>query len=446
MAKVSEVIATGAAPGEEDAMAQSTQKARELIEESRRASWLAEGLTLKLQDARAARMGKAVRNSVDSLMDFSQSLHAKLADLQMPLHRLSATCSDPSTRDLCNIEGPTAGLPQGELKNVVAQAGRLAEDAASLLKDVERAAWASLRTSWPSPGMAVSGNQPQFFQAINVPVDAEDKVEESPEIFTAAGCSCQQKEVTGKEASPCESRGHQFNWCLVSDKTQDNCPLRFGGGIQHDITGQDHSIAGVSTLKQSKVSYWDYCSPPLPGSVHHGCECADRTDLYEKYTKDPAYQNDGRMDWDRIPFRDRLSLEAMVKLKASAAAGVNLQDIDPGASQFCVTTPSSGAYRVCPIADKGGSAASSSWCRQRSWDICMPPESGVQGETPVKGKAPAKVEEEESEVIEPEVMCVAVDEAWIALSALSPSALPGGQLQQRPSGRKPSMFDLRAFL
>lgn len=112
------------------------------------------------------------------------------------------------------------------------------------------------------------------------------------------------------------------------------------------------------------------------------------------YFHDPAYRDkDGTFIWDRVPWRHRLALEAMVKMKMlndatstdSAAAADELAERgegDPGASRLCVKTPSSGPFKICPTAQRG-EGAPSGWCSRRSWDICIPRKvaSGISEQT-----------------------------------------------------------------
>lgn len=204
---------------------------------------------------------------------------------------------------------------------------------------------------------------------------------------TSAGCQCD-------ETVKCSYQGQSFNWCQVGGG---RCPVlrpQFGteeaGGKLNpnwiDAAGYDHHVYGnpgpfpASGSHHEQTGYvWDYCTPApkrLPKGAApktaHGGLCAWKGDLYERYEKDSKYQStdmshpDHRVvDTEKVPFEDRLAIEAMVQYKASPGKG-------PGKHTLCDETPSSKPYAVCPaIPDPDNpEAGTNGWLASRTWDFC----------------------------------------------------------------------------
>eukprot|EP00929_Paragymnodinium_shiwhaense_P045690 TRINITY_DN23310_c0_g1_i2.p1 TRINITY_DN23310_c0_g1~~TRINITY_DN23310_c0_g1_i2.p1 ORF type:complete len:646 (-),score=186.96 TRINITY_DN23310_c0_g1_i2:82-2019(-) len=212
---------------------------------------------------------------------------------------------------------------------------------------------------------------------------------------TAGGCTCMKE-------SECASRGREFNWCVVQDGRP--CPIK-RDFTSRDAAGADHRIAGsVPQLS------WDYCVPPKVAlaaqhedaiPVHPGGQCADRTDVADEYFNNPAYLGkDGQFDFQKVPWKDRLALEVMAKKHSLEQGSLEAaddkateqgEDNDKPPSDLCMKTPSSGPHKVCPIVCKEGAAGS--WCKQRSWDICLTREA-TTGVTPEQEAEKSKAAEE----------------------------------------------------
>merc|ERR1711966_324455 len=170
------------------------------------------------------------------------------------------------------------------------------------------------------------------------------------------------------------------------------CPL-YWDPTDRDAAGNDHRIAGAGV----PAPMWDYCrstqpegsTDPLevqqndvtaPASAHRGCKCGFRGDVLEKYASNPAYRDKaGKFDWSRVPWSDRLGLEAMVvhyyrnKLASGAVDGLGTAMKTEG--QICVRTPSSGSSHICPaMSEQSGSEklGDGGWCGSHSWDFCTP--------------------------------------------------------------------------
>jgi len=210
---------------------------------------------------------------------------------------------------------------------------------------------------------------------------------------TSAGCECDGK-------STCEEHGRDFNWCKVKNPTDplqpekgiiNKCPL-FWDPTEPDPAGADHRVAGAGTPSPM----WDYCrtsnpvdggdptepqeDPAVPAYVHRGCKCGYRGNLLGTYGNDPEFRDKaGKFDWSRVPWRDRLGLEAMVvsyyrnKLAKDPSGKPMPVDEHP-----CVRTPSSGSLHICPAVDANDDPENPrqlgdpGWCGNHSWDFCIP--------------------------------------------------------------------------
>jgi len=225
-------------------------------------------------------------------------------------------------------------------------------------------------------------------------------VEESSEdqgLKTSAGCECQKE-------STCAEHGRDFKWCQVKVPNKEKgikCPL-YWDPTAEDAAGNDHRVAGAGV----PAPMWDYCrlgqpedvtdphqpqqDPSVPAFAHRGCKCGFRGDLLGKYANNPIYKDKaGKFDWSRVPWSDRLGLEAMVvhyfrnSLAHDPAGGAGAPESN--VEHICVRTPSSGSLHVCPAtnANEDGDTPKElgdpGWCGSHSWDFCVPSQGDEAG-------------------------------------------------------------------
>eukprot|EP00747_Dinoflagellata_sp_TGD_P207287 gnl/TRDRNA2_/TRDRNA2_80868_c0_seq1.p1 gnl/TRDRNA2_/TRDRNA2_80868_c0~~gnl/TRDRNA2_/TRDRNA2_80868_c0_seq1.p1 ORF type:complete len:556 (-),score=88.57 gnl/TRDRNA2_/TRDRNA2_80868_c0_seq1:95-1762(-) len=230
-------------------------------------------------------------------------------------------------------------------------------------------------------------------------------------IRTSSGCFCDP-------ASKCGPQGEPFAWCPVHQGAA-NCPVLEGS--EKDPTGLSHDLkldpgAGAVPSNLSRLGdkpRWDYCVTPAaqayedlahPGAlktVHFNCHCDARDDVLARYERDPRFANSasGLFEAKRVPFSDRLTVEAMLTRRAGQS------------KSLCITTPSSGGFYVCPVsaacarasaaasvanvgADGGAPSSWFSGLAPRSWDFCVPPPH--QAGNMIKGASPSEVAEAET--------------------------------------------------
>jgi len=207
----------------------------------------------------------------------------------------------------------------------------------------------------------------QEHQELDAPHDEKEHQEQS-ELRTAADCTCD-------DGSLCAQRGRPFYWC----KTKESAARGLAGSAAlHDPAGADHRVAG----SEQPTRLWDYCHPPvLPeaegGSgpsalaVHEGGKCEFRDDLLDKYMDNSEYKTKyGVFQWSKVPWRDRLALEALVHP-------------DSIVQGLCVTTPSSSGLHICPVScdteiSSGSEERNPEWCSSHSWDFCVPAPEHMQ--------------------------------------------------------------------
>eukprot|EP00438_Fugacium_kawagutii_P006314 Skav234967 [mRNA] locus=scaffold943:519502:520950:+ [translate_table: standard] len=195
------------------------------------------------------------------------------------------------------------------------------------------------------------GPKPDQLDALDAPNPPDFVQPPGPRPGTAAGCDCAPH-------SHCAGRGREFPWCKVN--RTEPCALLSQPSFV-DAAGADHRVAGSG----QPPAIWDYCGPPEENAetVHAGAHCEKRDDIVTKYHDDPDFwSKDGSFNWNKVPRKDRMTLEAMV----TPLEGHGL----------CVRTPSSGAHHVCPTAQDDLDEArpeGTEWARTRSWDFCIPP-------------------------------------------------------------------------
>ncbi|CAJ1442369.1 unnamed protein product, partial [Effrenium voratum] len=127
-------------------------------------------------------------------------------------------------------------------------------------------------------------------------------------------------------------------------------------------------------------------------TTHLGCECAARPDVLERYLDDPLFHNleTGEIDMAKVPFKDRITVEAMQKYlepparKCPENSRFGGEKWGGDGGDLCQKTASSGEFLVCPAArDCAGSSVAgpggampSGWfsgVSGKSWDFCAAP-------------------------------------------------------------------------
>ena len=192
------------------------------------------------------------------------------------------------------------------------------------------------------------GPAPDQLDALDAPNPPDYVPPPGPVAGTAAGCNCAPH-------SRCAGRGREFPWCKIN--RTEPCALLSQRSFV-DASGADHRVAGSG----QPPAVWDYCGPPKENSetVHAGAHCERRDDIVQKYHDDTDFWNkDGNFNWNKVPRRDRMTLEAMVVPKEGKG--------------LCVRTPSSGSHYVCPTAQDDLDEATpegTEWARTRTWDFC----------------------------------------------------------------------------
>jgi len=258
----------------------------------------------------------------------------------------------------------------------------------------------------------IEAARPRLFfedaQTVEPPKGAQDMV--MPVVGTSAKCVCDPLSKCGRQGMP-------FSWCYVHESG--DCPLTSPWpGMITDPAGRQHQLehdqsADVQTSEQTPPAedvatdsngntprFWDYCVSPgaqeMEEAAHPGalktvtsnCRCNPRVDILSRYEEDPRYADkNGIFDPKKVPWADRLTVEAMLRLRA-----------DPGGG-LCVSTPSSGPYTICPASldcvtfsqtapDSVGlgpaSATSAKWYMgtvPRTWDFCITAPAPTKPET-----------------------------------------------------------------
>lgn len=191
-------------------------------------------------------------------------------------------------------------------------------------------------------------------------------------------------------------------------------------GNVSDPTGRSHRLVPAPGSKEAQSEtkhFWDYCVPPEvqaqetlahPGStktVHFNCNCAERSDVLDHYLHDPLSKDpdaadnpEAGIDINRVPFNDRITIEAMAHKRAHPE------------DTLCRPTESSGGFYVCPVSKSCGSsvaknfpgsagrggASPSNWFTGvggKSWDFCVPRQED-EPLPPVDANASSVVKEE----------------------------------------------------
>jgi len=269
----------------------------------------------------------------------------------------------------------------------------MGEKASTTIDDMEKYIHRFYRRAWALTDLyKAAASQPTYEDANPPPKDPmlPDPNPNDQGLKTASGCECQAK-------SECSEHGRDFKWCLVKPPNRqkgDECPL-YWNPTETDAAGNNHLLAGVrpSGTEDPAPPMWDYCrmgepddkSEPLqdtsvPAFAHRGCKCKMRQDLFDKYASNPAYKDKaGKFDWNRVPWSDRLGLEAMVLhfLKKDTVGGIPVQTDE---ETVCLRTPSSGSLHVCPAfstSEESNNGGDPGWCGTHSWDFCVPSEPGA---------------------------------------------------------------------
>lgn len=297
-------------------------------------------LHMRLRSQKATNLVRSVRQSLGDLMRrrHTSKLKQELAKLDQHWQTLKQ-CESKSS-------GKCRELTRQALHGLAHDAGSAARTAGHLTT-LGRVA---KRRTFPILDLLRMGigPAPDQLDALDPPTPPDFVPAPGPPYGTAAGCDCAPH-------SHCAGRGREFPWCKVN--RTEPCPLLAQPSFI-DASGADHRVAGSG----QPPAVWDYCGPPKPNSetVHAGGHCEARHDIVAKYHDDKEFwDKDGTFNWNRVPRKDRMTLEAMV----APIEGEGL----------CVRTPSSGAHHVCPTAQDDLDEANpegTEWSRTRTWDFC----------------------------------------------------------------------------
>ncbi|CAJ1377717.1 unnamed protein product [Effrenium voratum] len=320
----------------------ASTKAGKAIERAENNAADAQVLHMRLRSQKATNLVRSVRQSLGDLMRrrHTSKLKQELAKLDQHWQTLKQ-CESKSS-------GKCRELTRQALHGLAHDAGSAARTAGHLTT-LGRVA---KRRTFPILDLLRMGigPAPDQLDALDPPTPPDFVPAPGPPYGTAAGCDCAPH-------SHCAGRGREFPWCKVN--RTEPCPLLAQPSFI-DASGADHRVAGSG----QPPAVWDYCGPPKPNSetVHAGGHCEARHDIVAKYHDDKEFwDKDGTFNWNRVPRKDRMTLEAMV----APIEGEGL----------CVRTPSSGAHHVCPTAQDDLDEANpegTEWSRTRTWDFCVP--------------------------------------------------------------------------
>lgn len=338
-------------------------------------------LHIRLGDLKAERVTNSMRDALEKLIRESSGLQDKLNQINDEHGALEKTFRQ---------HGDTRGFVKG-LSDDLAEATATVDNMEKYIHRFYRRAWALTdiyNASSAQPTLEDTIPEPAKPDESEGPAAGDDEV-----IKTAAGCQC-------KKESKCAEHGREFKWCLVEKpdkKAGIKCPL-YWDTTGNDAAGNDHRVAGAGVPSPM----WDYCrlpepndptdpnepqqDPEVPAFAHRGCKCAFRGDMLGKAADNPAFiDKSGKFDWSRVPWSDRLGLEAMVvhylrnSLAQDPAGGVGAAEHNE--EHICVRTPSSGSLHVCPAINANENLGplaqhlgDPGWCGNHTWDFCVPSE------------------------------------------------------------------------
>eukprot|EP00927_Polykrikos_kofoidii_P028850 TRINITY_DN25063_c0_g1_i2.p1 TRINITY_DN25063_c0_g1~~TRINITY_DN25063_c0_g1_i2.p1 ORF type:complete len:579 (+),score=103.16 TRINITY_DN25063_c0_g1_i2:31-1737(+) len=320
---------------------------------------------------------------------------------------------------------PVAGQPflkKAHLDRLAADAARASNLLAEAVKPAQRAArrLANMDVA-PTPVRVFSDDVQEGARGI-----ATGEAPEPP-ASTSGGCRCDS-------SSRCALRGQPFSWCRVPNTCLKDAD---------DPLGTSHSLSKLPPSAEASGE-WDYCVPlsaqqlePNASKVaHFNCRCAPRNDIVERYVHDSDFTKGGKVVIERVPLKDRLTLEAMSQYKGG---------------ELCRPTQSSGNFSVCPVAkecssvgpDTGkgaagtGGASPSAWftgVSGRSWDFCVPAKvtlANAGPSEPRKIAAAAKAEREVEKVLEDSVPLPALLGILLRPSCVSTAAFIDSRTRRR---------------
>ena len=305
------------------------------------ATWYAQVLHMRLHTQKATNLVRNFRDELRLLMRrrSTAGLKRQLANLDGYLGALKACEQHRSGR--CNK------LTKKALSGLGHDAGAAAHAAEQLIQKSRIAK----RRTFPILDLLRTGigPAPDQLDALDAPNGPDYVPPPGPVPGTASGCNCSPH-------SHCAGRGREFPWCKIN--RTEPCSLLSQPSFV-DAAGADHRVAGSG----QPPAVWDYCGPPKENSetVHAGAHCERRDDIVEKYHDDSEFwDRDGNFNWNKVPRKDRMTLEAMIVPKEGQG--------------LCVRTPSSGAHFVCPTAQDDLDEArpeGTEWARTRTWDFCV---------------------------------------------------------------------------
>eukprot|EP00434_Breviolum_minutum_P038780 symbB.v1.2.034415.t1/scaffold4432.1/size39741/5 len=321
----------------------ASKKAGKAIERAETNAADAQVLHMRLRSQKAANLVGNVRHALTDLMRHKNAAKLKTQLGKMDHHwQALKQCHGHSASHRCRQMSRHALIGMGHDARAAAEA----VDNLTVLGRVVR------RRTYPILDLLRMGigPAPDQLDALDAPNPPDFIPSPGPRPGTAAGCDCAPH-------SHCAGRGREFPWCKINRK--EPCALLSQPSFV-DAAGADHRVAGSG----QPPAIWDYCGPAEENSetVHAGAHCERRDDIVTKYHDDPEFwSKDGSFNWNKVPRKDRMTLEAMV----APLEGHGL----------CVRTPSSGAHHVCPTAQDDLDEAKpegTEWARTRSWDFCVP--------------------------------------------------------------------------
>eukprot|EP00439_Symbiodinium_sp_Y106_P085320 s171_g28.t1 len=320
----------------------ASQKAGKAITRAENNSADAQVLHMRLHAQKATNLARYFRDELRELMR-----RRSTAGLKQQLESL-----DQHLDTLKNCEHHNSGRCNKLSKRALSGLGHDASAAAHAVEQLIQMSRNAKRRTFPILDLLRTGigPAPDQLDALDAPTPPDYVPPPGPVPGTAAGCNCAPH-------SHCAGRGREFPWCKVN--RTEPCSLLSERSFV-DASGADHRVAGSG----QPPAVWDYCGPPKENSetVHAGAHCERRDDIVARYHDDSDFwDKDGKFNWNKVPRRDRMTVEAMVVPKEGKG--------------LCVRTPSSGAHYVCPTAQDDLDEArpeGTEWARTRTWDFCVP--------------------------------------------------------------------------
>lgn len=369
--------------GNMDIMNEAIHSADSALHKAMRSMSDSRMLHTRLGDLKAERVTTSLRLALENLVHDSSSLNdtmQKIAQENVALEKAHSQHVD--------TYGPVKTLADD------------VEKATATMDDMEKYMHRFYRRAWALTDIYhAASSRPSLEDTLEPPKGPDEDATEVQDqgIKTSAGCECM-------ESSTCSEHGRDFKWCVVKEPNKAlgiKCPL-YWDPTEQDAAGNDHRVAGAGVPSPM----WDYCrmpapedptdvhqpqqDPTVPAFAHRGCKCGFRGDLLGKYANNPSYKDKaGKFDWSRVPWSDRLGLEAMVvhyfrnTLAHDSAGGVGAPENNE--ENICVRTSTSGSLHVCPAINANEDQQNPrhlgdpGWCGTHSWDFCVPPEADDKG-------------------------------------------------------------------